>query len=137
VGDLGGAVPGQHVRDPSDRILSDTLEDVPQVPDTEVQCVCLLPRLNSRERNVSFREEFRAPEAYESLRGTNPRAGSGQYGDLGFGPGWKDQPRADDWRPTEVKHALWDAAATGDHHESIVKTLVVRAFPRTRVTVRR
>jgi hypothetical protein len=39
------------------------------------------------------REEFRAPKAYESLRGTNPRAESGLYGDLGVGLGWQDQPR--------------------------------------------
>lgn len=37
-----------------------------------------------RKRKVRSREDFRTPQAYESLRTTNPRAASSWYGDLSF-----------------------------------------------------
>src|SRR5689334_11325621 len=54
-------------------------------------------------------KSFGRRQAYESLRRTNPRAGGARYGDLAVGLGWKDPPRAGDWRPA----AATDAPDTG------------------------
>ena len=91
----------------------------------------MLP-LDTPEQPFRFREEFRAPEAYESLRGTNLRAGRSLYGDLEVGRGWKDQPRLDDWSPTRSGHGLNGAMATDDHRAIAAKMLGPEAFWRVR-----
>lgn len=88
----------------------------------------------ARKQPFSFREEFRTPEAYETPRRTNPRAGSGMYGDLAVGSGWKDPPREDDWPSVAAIQVRSGALETGNQRLIAAKALVCDPFVRVRAT---
>ena len=71
--------------------------------------------------------------AFESLRGTNPRAGSDQYGVLGVWLGWEHQPRAGVWPSTAGRSASEQARGIQCRCDTLAEVGCRRPFPRVAV----